>query len=1217
MIFVSKSLKGFKTIEEESTEMIDDNSELTEAIQTDELNDKKEAVSENVSEHYGAENDDKVFIVDANDEDQNERAENEIEAAIHEEPAKTVPILNCEDVNDQEPPLADDAVCDRSAVKNDKNDIVEFVDDCKLQNVVLKDDVLESNANKTNEKQVTDESVVEVSEELPESVPDEVVEDSTVNATQGVSGNEVDTQPLKDHEAPEKLDNAEQCATDDICENITNEIAEIVAEVVAEDVAQKITKEVTVEVTEVVDDIVYQITEEATEDAAVTGPKDEKDEKNIEDEIQSIEPVLTDCETATTSSENDSSVFNKLEKDSIAPIAQSTPKSPMFMDDSLGVLTEVRTVDASELTHLVDSPETDIKTRMTSTVTSHQMPDKLLDSTGVSASPSADLTDQTGSGGSEDRDVAIPNDSGNDSFATDKTSGQNEDSCDITPVAEAEKIAILDSQNILNVSNDISPTEMSEKSPVDSESNMTDTVSAVTVVTLNEQVLDDDKVDSGITDIVGNDDHDPASVIDNEITISKTDEKVCEEITQESSETVTEQTSEANAEETADKDVMTAIAESESTAVVENVVDTEVVEDAVDAAVVEAEEVEDAVETEVVEDVVEAAVVKDDVETEVVEDVVDTQAVEDAVDAAVVEDTVETELVEDAVEAAVVANSVETEVVEDVVEAAVVEDAVETKVVEDGVETEVVEVSVDTAEFKDDVETNEDEDAVEAAVVENSVETEVVEDVIDTEVVDDAVETEHVEDTVETEVVEDVVDTEVVDDAVETEHAEDTVETEVVEDVDTQVVEDAVETEVVEDTVETEVVQDAVDAAVVEDVVNTQVVEDAVETEDVKDTVETEVVQDAVDAAVVEDVVNTQVVEDAVETEDVKDTVETEVVQDAVDATVVEDNVDTQVVEDNVDAKVVENVEVLSNEEIVITATQNFGEDRVVVEDVESQVQNQDQENNPEISDSNHSFESEQNSPKDIESIGESHEAHEQCVEEAVMESKTEDGKDVIERAVESPATKAKDGTDVSYDGPKDSITEADDDTVVIDPRNESECLTNSESYEMVDRVSALEESHINTNEEFVITNGTDEILSITANDNDIRTTCQSAATTSTTTVDDITIVDDVSTMSDDDTIVPEVDNSTDVTDDVTENSFALTESITIIDENSVVNVQQTGETLETTPADDTAMTSVDLSVDKIASINDSKTDTIFANNIEKCDDVEYSRLEQSDMIGN
>ena len=33
--------KGFKTIEEESTEMIDDNSELTEAIQTDELNEKE------------------------------------------------------------------------------------------------------------------------------------------------------------------------------------------------------------------------------------------------------------------------------------------------------------------------------------------------------------------------------------------------------------------------------------------------------------------------------------------------------------------------------------------------------------------------------------------------------------------------------------------------------------------------------------------------------------------------------------------------------------------------------------------------------------------------------------------------------------------------------------------------------------------------------------------------------------------------------------------------------------------------------------------------------------------------------------------------------------------------------------------------------------------------------------------------------------------------
>ena len=1215
MIFVSKSLKGFKTIEEESTEMIDDNSELTEAIQTDELNDKKEAVSENVSEHYGAENDDKVFIVDANDEDQNERAENEIEAAIHEEPAKTVPILNCEDVNDQEPPLADDAVCDRSAVKNDKNDIVEFVDDCKLQNVVLKDDVLESNANKTNEKQVTDESVVEVSEELPESVPDEVVEDSTVNATQGVSGNEVDTQPLKDHEAPEKLNNAEQCATDDICENITNEIAEIVAEVVAEDVAQKITKEVTVEVTEVVDDIVYQITEEATEDAAVTGPKDEKDEKNIEDEIQSIEPVLTDCETATTSSENDSSVFNKLEKDSIAPIAQSTPKSPMFMDDSLGVLTEVRTVDASELTHLVDSPETDIKTRMTSTVTSHQMPDKLLDSTGVSASPSADLTDQTGSGGSEDRDVAIPNDSGNDSFATDKTSGQNEDSCDITPVAEAEKIAILDSQNILNVSNDISPTEMSEKSPVDSESNMTDTVSAVTVVTLNEQVLDDDKVDSGITDIVGNDDHDPASVIDNEITQSKTDEKVYRETTQESFEKDAEQTTEENAEESADKEFMATVVESKSkdvakdvdTEVVEDVVNPGVVEDAVDAEVVEnvdTEVVEDVIDTEVVEDAVDTEVVGN-VDTEVVENVIDTEVVEDAVDTGVVEDAFNVQVVKD----------VGTEVVEDVIDTELIEDTVDTEVVEDAVDTEVAEDAVDTEVV---------EDALDTEVI-GTVDTDVVKDVIDTEVVDDAVDAEekaeNAEENTDSEskaVVDDVVDTEVVEDAVDAAVVEDAVDTEDVS--DTKVVDDAVKTEAVEGVVETEVVEDAVDAEIVKDAV------------DSKDVTDTKVVDDAVKTEVVEDVVDTEVVEDAVDAEIVEDAVDTKEAENIVDTKVAENVVDTELVDDVVDAGVVEDVEVLTNEEneiegiydhsltvedvnkaIAVTVTQNSDEDRVVVEEDESQVQNEDQEHDSEIHNSNHSFESEQNSPKDIESIGDSHEAHEQCVEEAVIESQVED---VIGVAVELSASETKNVTDVSNDGPKDSITEDDDDTVVIVPQNESECITNSESYEMVDRVSALEESPNDTNEEFVITNGTDEVTSITANNNDIRATCQSAATTSTTTVDDITIVDDVSTISDDDTIVPEVDNSADVTDDVTENSFGLTESITVIDENSVVNVQQTGETLEARPADDTAITT-DSGVDKIASIDGSKADTIFGDNIEKFDDVEYSRLEQSDMIGN
>ena len=188
----------------------------------------------------------------------------------------------------------------------------------------------------------------------------------------------------------------------------------------------------------------------------------------------------------------------------------------------------------------------------------------------------------------------------------------------------------------------------------------------------------------------------------------------------------------------------------------------------------------------------------------------------------------------------------------------------------------------------------------------------------------------------------------------------------------------------------------------------------------------------------------------------------------------------------------------------------------------------------------------------------------------------------------------------------------------MIVPQNVTEetGITNSESYEMVDRVSALEESHEDTNEEFVITNGTDEVT--TTDENDIRSTCQSAATASTTTVDDVTIVDDVSTMSDDDTIVPEVDNSTDVTDDVTENSFALTESITIIDENSVVNLQTTEATPADKTEDDATVVTEDATLDEVVVAEEkTKNDTDLVSNIEKCDDVEYSRLEQSDMIGN
>ena len=202
--------------------------------------------------------------------------------------------------------------------------------------------------------------------------------------------------------------------------------------------------------------------------------------------------------------------------------------------------------------------------------------------------------------------------------------------------------------------------------------------------------------------------------------------------------------------------------------------------------------------------------------------------------------------------------------------------------------------------------------------------------------------------------------------------------------------------------------------------------------------------------------------------------------------------------------------------------------------------------------------------------------------------------------------------TTTETDDITDDVTE--DDTVVIVPQNviEETGITNSESYEMVDRVSALEESHEGTNEEFVITNGTEEVT--TTDGNDIRSTCQSAATASTTTVDDVTIVDDVSTMSDDDTIVPEVDNST----DVTENSDALTESITIIDENSVVNLQTTEATPADKTEDDAEVVTEDATLDEVVvTEEETKNDTDLVSNIEKCDDVEYSRLEQSDMIGN
>lgn len=59
------------------------------------------------------------------------------------------------------------------------------------------------------------------------------------------------------------------------------------------------------------------------------------------------------------SSENDSSVFNQIEKDSMAPIAQATPRSPLFMDDSLAATEDqVRTaeVDSEIAPSLLDNP---------------------------------------------------------------------------------------------------------------------------------------------------------------------------------------------------------------------------------------------------------------------------------------------------------------------------------------------------------------------------------------------------------------------------------------------------------------------------------------------------------------------------------------------------------------------------------------------------------------------------------------------------------------------------------------------------------------------------------------------------------------------------------------------------------------------------------------------------------------------------------------------
>ena len=67
---------------------------------------------------------------------------------------------------------------------------------------------------------------------------------------------------------------------------------------------------------------------DATEGVCAT--IDEESEPNTKTEEVAKEP--------SSSSENDSLVFKKLEKDLVAPIAQSTPKSPIFMDDVLGGL---------------------------------------------------------------------------------------------------------------------------------------------------------------------------------------------------------------------------------------------------------------------------------------------------------------------------------------------------------------------------------------------------------------------------------------------------------------------------------------------------------------------------------------------------------------------------------------------------------------------------------------------------------------------------------------------------------------------------------------------------------------------------------------------------------------------------------------------------------------------------------------------------------------
>ena len=60
-----------------------------------------------------------------------------------------------------------------------------------------------------------------------------------------------------------------------------------------------------------------------------------------ESEPKTSDPKSEPPAKESSSSENDSSVFKKIETDSIAPIAQSTPKSPLFMDDVLGGLSKV------------------------------------------------------------------------------------------------------------------------------------------------------------------------------------------------------------------------------------------------------------------------------------------------------------------------------------------------------------------------------------------------------------------------------------------------------------------------------------------------------------------------------------------------------------------------------------------------------------------------------------------------------------------------------------------------------------------------------------------------------------------------------------------------------------------------------------------------------------------------------------------------------------